>query len=569
MFWTRIGAILVALTLLVSCAGTSERLDDRFFDAGYQVPSASFENPKIARIYSSVNGQSCSFLDVFNEFPDFVDEEVPSDQELLQTALSKAALLPILDILEPFYVFAKPRYLDAKKVTLNLAEKTVRRERSLESACPFVLDDSESEAFPFLVNEVLMVRVAVQAHETRRGARVGETFLNAAVGALGDEIADFTLYKQPRGELVLELEIALAYKQEPVIVEIQKIEKSPEVGRAREKTIYGSWALARWESDSSVSGKRLVDGNATIIFPEEDSKFPYRLRLNLLLDGKHRIEHELDGYQSEAPSNLGKYVFDGGLIGQESGNVHLVLDERGRDILVGELRYENLTTQQLRPTDISEARFVLTRTNSFYVEDKVLTDEPATNTAAIFETVGNLRVDWGSRQSSCSAVLVSNTQIVTASHCIEGAESAVPIEAKLELTAESGIVKEVKVDRVPLLIAEEYVVLGLQQQVDIEAANTLTVDLGSMVSSEMSVALYHYPLGTRQTTRCSVVASDDDFLYHDCDTLPGSSGGAIFTDEGEIVGMHVGTSRSQLLNRAIRFSEIMNELDSLGFVLQD
>jgi V8-like Glu-specific endopeptidase len=146
----------------------------------------------------------------------------------------------------------------------------------------------------------------------------------------------------------------------------------------------------------------------------------------------------------------------------------------------------------------------------------------------------------------CTAALISNEYAITNHHCLPGIDGWVTLEARLEM----GYLDEKEESRVrvfpvavrPVETSEEldYSILRVGGR-PAERYGTLRLSSAAPVPRE-SLFIIHHPEGapqmlTRKDCAARAVAAPD--MVHSCDTLGGSSGSPIFSDETlDVVGLH-------------------------------
>lgn len=163
----------------------------------------------------------------------------------------------------------------------------------------------------------------------------------------------------------------------------------------------------------------------------------------------------------------------------------------------------------------------------------------------------------------CSGFFVRPNQLVTTDHCVGGLT---------ELSALAGyysISDTTSTTRYALDDLTVYTEMGAGSARSIEISDdVLTVAEDDELRIGLPLVLIHYPEGgVAKVSRCSVVKIAKDEILHECDTLGGSSGGALLSEISlNLVGFHyAGASpltdqsilapQSGLVNRAKVFTQ--------------
>ncbi|SMP81213.1 S8 family serine peptidase [Noviherbaspirillum suwonense] len=151
-------------------------------------------------------------------------------------------------------------------------------------------------------------------------------------------------------------------------------------------------------------------------------------------------------------------------------------------------------------------------------------------------------------EATCTTAIISDRHILTAAHCVEGAES---------LTTFFGLGSDREEFRVLTPAAEidkqrNYAVLEVEG-VPSRKFNAARLLLRIPIQGESAFIL---SMNTRSELTaaqgCSVRGTTTDgLILHDCDTTPGSSGALLFsTKDLAILGLHLGSTFTDQLNQA-------------------
>jgi hypothetical protein len=169
----------------------------------------------------------------------------------------------------------------------------------------------------------------------------------------------------------------------------------------------------------------------------------------------------------------------------------------------------------------------------------------------ISQPVGRLKIKVKDQENKvgmflCTASIISENYILTNYHCIPGQVGMKVLEAKLEL----GYLHEIDTSTVSSFnvdpVAEEsnanldYAIVRVQGNpsktygnIDISADNIFEKD---------AVFIIHHPEGSPKTLsrkQCFITSLKGPDITHSCDTMPGSSGSPVFSDETyQVVGLH-------------------------------
>lgn len=149
----------------------------------------------------------------------------------------------------------------------------------------------------------------------------------------------------------------------------------------------------------------------------------------------------------------------------------------------------------------------------------------------------------------CSGAFVTrNGYIITAKHCTEGAAG---------ITVLTSDQQEYTATIIAQSPTQDLAVIRIDRQ------HTPFFELAKSVEQGQPVHTYGSPLGIMGTYTTGVVARlNGDVTYIDCGVLPGNSGGPVFNDDGEMVG--VATAGFIVLLGTTHLN-IMQSLDSIQY----
>lgn len=178
-------------------------------------------------------------------------------------------------------------------------------------------------------------------------------------------------------------------------------------------------------------------------------------------------------------------------------------------------------------------------------------------------SVGRLKIMNGNQVVSlCTAFLISQEQIATARHCVDGEYQSIRFELfpdGLRAAIASGEFEFYEVANIPPKFfrgdgKNGYAILTLEQPVS-EAFRPLTTD-PSTGAEGAKLGVIYFRGGSEQRAvwgapDCKVLKWETDFLYHLCDTGRGTSGSPVIDLEtNAVVGVH--TRRSEFGGVAYR-----------------
>ena len=166
------------------------------------------------------------------------------------------------------------------------------------------------------------------------------------------------------------------------------------------------------------------------------------------------------------------------------------------------------------------------------------------------------------RSNVCTAALISSTQLITASFCVERAVAAVLTLGYLVLD-ERGKSYPVRLPALKVDPKLNYAVLEVEGEPDKEFG-TANLLVRIPIEGEKAYVVHHGSGGPQLVAgNCSIISAEDkptapDYeaatVAHDCDTTGGSSGAFLFSDaDNAVLGIHVlgfGASRTDV-NHAI------------------
>ncbi len=160
------------------------------------------------------------------------------------------------------------------------------------------------------------------------------------------------------------------------------------------------------------------------------------------------------------------------------------------------------------------------------------------------------KIENFAEHATCTGEFVtSGGLILTAKHCTEGVE---------KITVVTYDRQEYKATVLMQSPTQDLAVLRVDKR------NTPYLPLAKSVEQGQSIHTYGSPLGITGTYTTGVVARlNGDVTYIDCGVLPGNSGGPVFNDDGELVG--VATAGFIVLYGTTHLN-VMQSLDSIvGF----
>lgn len=160
------------------------------------------------------------------------------------------------------------------------------------------------------------------------------------------------------------------------------------------------------------------------------------------------------------------------------------------------------------------------------------------------------RIEKFSSKALCSGAFVTSAgYILTAKHCTEGAAGISVITSDLQEYTATIIAQS---DTQDLAI------------IRVDRRNTPYFRLAETSAQGQVIHTYGSPLGITGTYTTGVIARlNGDVTYVDCGVLPGNSGGPVFNDDGEMVGVAVA---GFIVMLGTTHLNVMQSLDSLlGF----
>ncbi len=175
----------------------------------------------------------------------------------------------------------------------------------------------------------------------------------------------------------------------------------------------------------------------------------------------------------------------------------------------------------------------------------IMKDEPKSTKEKYRRNIENY-----SDHATCSGEFVTSGGLVlTAKHCTADAESITVV------TYDGQEYKAIVLAQSP---TQDLAVLRIDKQ------HTPYLPLAKSVEQGQSIHIYGSPLRITGTYATGVVARlNGDVTYIDCSVLPGNSGGPVFNDDGELVG--VATAGFIVLMGTTHLN-VMQSLDSIiGF----
>ncbi len=136
------------------------------------------------------------------------------------------------------------------------------------------------------------------------------------------------------------------------------------------------------------------------------------------------------------------------------------------------------------------------------------------------------RIEKFATRAICSGSFVTNNgYILTAKHCTEGA-------AQIMVATNDG--QEYQASVMAQSPSQDLAVIRIDRR------NTPFFRLAETSEQGQAIHTYGSPLGITGTYTTGVIARmNGDVTYLDCGVLPGNSGGAVFNDDGEMVGVAV------------------------------
>jgi len=171
----------------------------------------------------------------------------------------------------------------------------------------------------------------------------------------------------------------------------------------------------------------------------------------------------------------------------------------------------------------------------------------------------------------CTGWLISSELVMTNYHCIPG-DQGVVTKVNLWLgylqTGSEDSVREIAVEPTPVESNRDldYSIVRLSEPVQDFGFVDLNV---AEVDDRQDLFVIQHPAGmpqqiVRRECRTVRVESGEGELVHTCDTLGGSSGSPVFSDDGEIVGLHFAGSVGRQENYAKIFARIRDDSSVLS-----
>ncbi len=197
------------------------------------------------------------------------------------------------------------------------------------------------------------------------------------------------------------------------------------------------------------------------------------------------------------------------------------------------------------------------------------------------QPVGRLRIRRGLRASLCTGFLISPSIIMTNNHCIPG--SSTPSAAAIEF----GILRqfgntgaeryEVSLPPIYTNAAMDFSLLFVDGRPG-DTWGALQVDFRELVEGE-ALQVFHHPAGQpMRLSRVGCMAGPQNaniptgFFLHQCDTLGGSSGAPVLSEDGTVVGIHHRGTIDRgfdAFNQGTMSRFFQNAVDEYGQVLQE
>ncbi len=149
----------------------------------------------------------------------------------------------------------------------------------------------------------------------------------------------------------------------------------------------------------------------------------------------------------------------------------------------------------------------------------------------------------------CSGAFVTrNGYILTAKHCTEGAA---------EITVVTSDLQEYKATVLAQSATQDLAIIRIDRQ------NTPYFDLARTAEQGEPIHTYGSPLGITGTYTTGVIARlNGDVTYIDCGVLPGNSGGPVFNDDGNMVGV---ATAGFIVFLGTTHLNVMQSLDSIMY----
>lgn len=248
----------------------------------------------------------------------------------------------------------------------------------------------------------------------------------------------------------------------------------------------------------------------------------------------------------------------------------------------------NLASAQVRIVDISEFDQVnirkpqaiqlqlekMQQSNDF---ERLMNFKEGSRFRRIGRPVGRLKVKvQDDRQRVgvllCTASIISATHILTNFHCIPGLPGTTVIEAKLEMDyldeLDTTRVREFKVAAEPDESSAilDYAIVKVYGN---PAASYGTIPISlQLLAQKDAIFIIHHPEGAPKILSrkdCYITKTKGAELTHSCDTLGGSSGSPVFSDETfQMIGLHfAGNEQGNVGKSIVRIQEqspILKEL---------